>query len=147
MVRDRETGREKELLPAGRLAIDTWALSRDGRKLALLVSHLDKKSMTINVMPSAGGEPREIITLPDIGAQVLEWEPDGRSLIFARARNSELWRVPAEGGKPEKLDVSGKNMRLLRLHPDGQRIAFDAGEPTAQVWEMENFLPTLQAGK
>ncbi|MBK5292279.1 MAG: PD40 domain-containing protein [Acidobacteriia bacterium] len=147
IVRDRETGREEELLPAGRLFINYWTLSRDGSQLALLVSQLESKSTAIYVMPARGGEPRQIIALPDISGQVLDWEPDGRGLVFARARNSELWRISTEGGKPEKLDLTMFNMRLLRLHPDGQRIVFNAGEPKSEVWAMENFLPTLTAIK
>ncbi len=34
-----------------------------------------------------------------------------------------------------------ENLSGLRLHPDGQRIAFVGGAYSAEVWAMENFLP------
>jgi hypothetical protein len=32
-------------------------------------------------------------------------------------------------------------LQFLRVHPDGQRIAFDAGGYSSEVWLLENFLP------
>jgi Tol biopolymer transport system component len=151
VARDRETGREKQLLPRGRFMIKFLAPSWDGSKLAIVVQQSKKKSMSVYVMPSAGGEPLDILTLPEnVSGMVLDWEPGGRNLIFAGANSTELWRVPAEGGKPEKLDIGMKNIgiRMLRLHPDGRQIAFSSyGAGKSEVWAMENFLPTLKASR
>ncbi len=144
VVRDLKTGRERELVPAGRLRINDWAFSRDGKRVAFLSANLEKQSMSILVMSTDGGEPREVITLPDITGRLLEWERDGRGLLYGRGRNSELWRVSAEGGKPEKLDIKMIKMGGIRVHPDGERIAFSSGESGAEVWEMQNFLPQGQ---
>lgn len=84
VVLDRETGAERELLAAGRLAINCWALSRDGGRLALLTSNYENKSMAIYVMTASGDEPRMVLELKDFGPQVLEWEPDGNGVMFAR---------------------------------------------------------------
>ena len=145
VARNLETGSEQELIPRGKTG--NWALSRDGQQIGVLLVSPEKKTHSIAVVPASGGALREILTLPDIGGQLIEWENDGRGLIFARAGRSELWRVPVEGGKPEKLDVSGKNMRRLRIHPDGQRFAFPSGEVKAEVWVMENLLPTVTGSK
>jgi len=149
IARDRETGREREIVP-GPMATNYMALSRDGSKLALLVEHLEKRAMGIYVVPTAGGEVREILTLPEgISGMVLEWEPSGRNVIFARAKNTELWRVSAEGGQLEKLNLGMKNaavMRTFRFHPDGRQIAFTSGQAgKSEVWTLENFLPTLRS--
>ena len=37
-----------------------------------------------------------------------------------------------------------KGLRDLRVHPDGQRIVFDAGQIQHETWVLENFLPTLK---
>ncbi len=58
----------------------------------------------------------------------------------------ELWRVPAAGGPPEKLDLSMEQMRKIRFHPDGRRIAFEAGSSGAEIWVMEHFLPGYRSG-
>jgi hypothetical protein len=40
-----------------------------------------------------------------------------------------------------------KGLRDLRVHPDGQRIVFGAGEIQDETWVLENFLPTLKEGE
>ncbi len=77
--------------------------------------------------------------------------PDGRHLLFSKGPrgNMELWRIPVDGGEPEKLGLAMARLGLfgLSVHPDGQRIAFSAGAagpPTSEVWVMENFLPKLE---
>jgi dipeptidyl aminopeptidase/acylaminoacyl peptidase len=109
---------------------------------------------TLNVVSSSGGKPRELVraekgeSLP--GYPVLAWTPDGSQVLFTKSgtgpkdQKYEVWRVPAEGGVPQKTDlaVAGAGLRDMRVHPDGQRIAYTAGEPMkSEVWVMENFLP------
>jgi Tol biopolymer transport system component len=71
----------------------------------------------------------------------------------------QLWRVPAEGGEPQKLDVNMQRQRQLYstgghgphlpgVHPDGRRIVFEMGnrrDREPEVWVMENLLPGLKA--
>ncbi len=73
--------------------------------------------------------------------------PDGRHLLFSKGRrqNMELWRIPVDGGEPEKLGLAmvGLGLSGLSVHPDGKRIAFSAGGgagPTVELWVIENFL-------
>jgi hypothetical protein len=68
--------------------------------------------------------------------------------------SSELWRVPAEGGEPQKLMKieslfrKGVMMNPLSLHPDGKRIAFHRGEPRQRdLWVIDNLLTTFAADK
>jgi hypothetical protein len=81
---------------------------------------------------------------------------DGRYII-ARARSedpsfrlrnpeSEIWRVPAQGGTPLKLDLSVPKMDSFALHPDNRRFAFGVNEESkSELWVLENFLPGLKA--
>ena len=50
-----------------------------------------------------------------------------------------LWVVSAQGGDPRKLDITLPLLRDLRVSPDGQRIAFTAGEDQQEVWEIANL--------
>ena len=84
----------------------------------------------------------------------LAWTPDGREVLFGRGRSTsleeqtiELWRISAEDGEPEKLELAAEDPHSLRFHPDGRRIVFAAGLDKAEVWVLENFLPELQAAK
>lgn len=96
-------------------------------------------------MPADGGEPREIISGTGAWARVLEWTPDSKKIVFSRNNGSvaDLWQIPAGGGEPVKIAQGMALLRNLRIHPDGQRVAFNAGRSKAEIWVMENFLPAL----
>jgi hypothetical protein len=73
----------------------------------------------------------------------LEWMRDGRYIIARAldAASSEIWRVPAQGGTPLKLDLSVPKMAYFTLHPDNRRFAFSVyDENKSELWVMENFL-------
>jgi hypothetical protein len=56
------------------------------------------------------------------------------------ARGGELWRAPSQGGgAAKKMDLSAENLREIRVHPGGGKIAFTAGEIAGEVWVMENL--------
>ena len=83
----------------------------------------------------------------------IEWMPDGKYLVFSRGSISraevpyvtpELWRIPVDRGAPQKIGVATTNRASLSVHPNGQQIAFTAGEENPEVWVMEDFLPPLQ---
>ncbi len=150
MMRDLETGRDKVLYRGRNTNV---ALSPDGRQLAFTTRHPATQSVVLMVMPAAGGEPRELLstqppeTIP-LGRGIA-WMPDGRHLLFLKVREvsgvgrttTELWRVPAEGGQPRKLELAMQGLRALRFHPDGKRVVFTAGKGEAEIWVLENFLP------
>jgi hypothetical protein len=37
-----------------------------------------------------------------------------------------------------------EGLRCLRVHPDGQRIAFGAGQIQHEAWVLEHFLPPAE---
>jgi Tol biopolymer transport system component len=145
-VMDLETGVE-ELLYAGDIGLRP-ALSADGRYLAFGADEND--SRRVLVMPATGGEPQELYRHESytVIAGSMAWSRDRSSVLFPMktAGKYQLWRIPVVGGPPEKLDVAMSTLRNLRVHPDGRRIAFDSGSGGAEVWVMENFLPTKVAG-
>ena len=75
---------------------------------------------------------------------------DGRYInaqAFGTAR-SEIWRVPAQGGTPLKLDLSVPRMEPVSftLHPDNRRFAFSVNEESkSELWVLENLLPAAKA--
>ncbi|MBI3680365.1 MAG: PD40 domain-containing protein [Acidobacteria bacterium] len=134
LVRDLETGREKQVLPS----VYRFDLSRDGKWLAF--SSFDEQFEFLGIKPAGGGEVRELYREPRSGRiYSVAWTPDGRYLLFSK--KGQLWRIPAAGGEPEKLPLTMTALRELRPHPDGKRIVFTAGAAKAEVWAMENFLP------
>ena len=149
MMRDFETGREKELVRVGRWK---FSISPDGRWLAF--SGPENPGPVLKLMPVAGGETRELCRLndpPQTYPHDLVWTPDGSQLLFTRRRRdpdpqllTELWRVSAEGGKPDQVNLAPMEfLHDVRVHPDGRRIVFRTRNKAqkGEVWAMENFLP------
>ncbi len=143
MAHDLGTGKEKELLQGD--IRPGLTISPDGRQLAFAGDR------SLQVMPTAGGEPRvlyrvqdtEISDLP-VACSFLAWTIDGRYVLFVicswdQPWLTELWRVPAEGGEPQKL-LEMDGLDDISPHPDGRRIAFTSGWKAMEVWAMENFL-------
>ncbi|MCX5643845.1 MAG: tetratricopeptide repeat protein [Phycisphaerae bacterium] len=138
--RNLDTGEESEVVQITGLLYD---LSPDGREVVFQVDGA-VKTVSLN-----GGEPRELFRgLAQYYG--LRWTRDGRYVI-ARAyggASSEIWRVPAEGGTPLKLDLSVPKMESFTLHPDNRRFAFSVNEGSkSELWVLENFLPKYTAGE
>jgi Tol biopolymer transport system component len=152
-VRDLESGRETELVRAESPSfIRQFALSPDGRQVAFTWDVGGQKKGCLKVIPATGGEPRELFCTDESSVfhQTVRWTPDGRHIVFGLAKPSgdlahhltvELWRIAAEGGQPQKLGLGMDFLQFLAVHPDGRRVAFTVGQPAAEVWVMENFLP------
>jgi hypothetical protein len=91
-----------------------------------------------------GGEPRELFRGLAQLYYGLRWTRDGRYIIV-RAGGT-IWRVPAQGGTPLKLDLP--KLAFFTLHPDNSRFAFSVNEESkSELWVMENFLPPLKVAK
>ena len=130
--RNLETGEESEVVKNRGLSYD---LSPDGREVVFEVDGA-LKTMSLN-----GGEPRELFR-GSAGSHPhgLSWTRDGRYII-AQA-NGRIWRIPAQGGVPLKLDLSVRTISPFALHPDNSRFAFSVYEESkSELWVMENFLP------
>jgi Tol biopolymer transport system component len=140
MLRELATGRETEL---GRYYMRFPELSPDGKWIAFLGYSKTAKTYPLTVIPVTGGAGREVCSFPPTGPRGVAWTPDGRQLIVGiqSGRKTELWRVPAAGGTPEKIDINVDGMWQFRLHPDGRRIAFETWENNEEVWAIENLLP------
>jgi Tol biopolymer transport system component len=109
------------------------------------------------VMPAAGGEVRELARVdgeketPFWGSP--SWTADGRYVAFLKRANGkaepwQLWRVPFEGGEPQRIGlIAAHQLQAVRLHPDGRRVAINDVKVDLEVWVMENFLPPAKAVK
>jgi Tol biopolymer transport system component len=108
-------------------------------------------------MPASGGDVREIWSFGETkqGMPTIlhTWAPDGRYILFGAPDLSdlpswELWRVPVEGGKPEKMGLQRRwGIWHLTLRPDGRQLAFagrGGASTDSEVWVIENFLPKIK---
>jgi Tol biopolymer transport system component len=154
VVLDLNTGEERELYRFPENAVRVQLkLSPDGRRLAFL-NNVQNAVRLLRIIPALGGPAKEIWNFgkaePGAPSQNIAWTADGRYILFvqydrADFRGNELWRVPVEGGKPEKMGLQKKwAIFSITARPDGRQIAF-ASKQTAdtdtEVWVMDNFLP------
>ena len=144
LVRDLETGHEREIFRAD-AQVNGLALSPDGHQLAFFASRTGSTTAGVIKIISNTGEPvREIdLNNKQFPGFNIAWTHDGRYLVFGTNGEShkiELWRVPVEGGPLHKVGISLENLASLQMNPDGQRIAFSAGEFKSEVWVLEHFL-------
>jgi Tol biopolymer transport system component len=142
--RNLDTGEESEVVKAGKMYYD---LSPDGQQVVFQVDSA-VKTVSLN-----GGEPRELFRGLAQNYK-LGWTRDGRYIIAQAldgpldTASGEIWRVPAQGGTPLKLDLSVPKTEYFALHPDNRRFAFSVNEETkSELWALENFLPAGQPAK
>jgi len=86
----------------------------------------------------------------------LEWTPDDRSLLFATPRPFPdtgdddvcyYLQVPVKGGETRIVGELPAALRYgPRLNPDGNRIAFLAGDNRGEIWRLDG-LPGVQVAK
>jgi len=131
-----------------------FSISPDKKWLAIIDQPI--KSLTgkfervVKVIPAEGGEPRELCRYENSrNARVIpRWSANGRFIIFSRIQKGdklwELWRVPFDGGLPQKMGISMTGTSTISPHPDGRQIAFTSiglEKKAPEIWVMENFLP------
>jgi len=134
-------------------------LSPDGRYVFGTDFDPSTQSAGLVVVPVAGGQPRELfrITVPEgFMPGPFQWTPNSRAVLAIKNIGSrrELWLVPVAGGPHRKLDIdpdiwmagsSGGGDSGFSPSPDGRSIAFQTGRSAAEVWALENFLPSTSA--
>jgi Tol biopolymer transport system component len=148
---DLDTGKDTELATmTGPAGIPFVAASPDGKWLAFTSREEGEQKIRLKIVPSAGGEVRELFQSMDKEFILdLNWTPDSRFLWFRRVAPSndpkvspkwESWKVSPDGADLQKLElaVSGGGMRF---HPDGRQIAYYTGRGRRDLWVMENYLP------
>jgi Tol biopolymer transport system component len=146
---DVDTGAVQELYrDSGGRTVSSVAITRDGRELAISVD--DARTRTLLVLPATGGGARSLMTAdaPD-GFVLQDYTPDGKNILVSRYTSTRppaveewaLWRIPIDGGAPRSMNLSGHDLRGVKVSPDGARIAYRTGEPAWDYWLMRNVLP------
>jgi Tol biopolymer transport system component len=165
ILRSLETKQERKIAGfTGKNRFFTLLLmSPDGRSLSTLVLDENQKTKVLAVIPSEGGELRELLELKGkegfAGPRGFAWGPDSRKILFVKfikmieneqpnqGRN-ELWLLAADTGERRKLGdlLNGPGVEIS-LHPDGRRLVFSTAVYKSEVWVMENFLPAERESK
>ena len=137
--------------PASRLTahpgLELFAkFSPDGEQIAFTGQYDGDEQ--VYVIPSSGGEPRQLTyypargPLPDrwgVDNQVYGWTPDGKSVLFRSMRegwtmsDTRLYTVPADGGLPKALPmpVSGGGT----FSPDATKVLYSPLTRDFRTWK------------
>lgn len=120
--------------------------SPDGKWIAFTGQY--DGNFNVYVIPSEGGEPRQLTFLPDVGDvpermgpnnEVITWFPDSRRILFLSRRNTfntwfgRLFSVSIEGGLPEQLPIDKGG--LTSFSPDGTKIAYNRIFRNFRTWK------------
>jgi TolB protein len=117
------------------------AFSPDGRKLVLTLGGVDG-NLDINVLDLATRKATRLTTNRAIDTEGT-WAPDGQSIYFTSDRSGgpQVYRMPVEGGTPERITFEGSYNARPRLSPDGSKLALvhvDRGNYRIAVLDLES---------
>lgn len=146
LARDIATGRETLV---GRLEDvglpRRMGISPDGSMLAAPVGGLAAADARLFVLPTAGGDPREIYQGEALRAMnFLAFTPDNRYVVGASFwEPAGVWRIPVDGSSEPLKILEGEAPRSFRLSSDGRRIAYwewQNPEGSTELWVIEGLV-------
>ncbi len=147
VMHDLETGKDKILYNHTDFNQGTLGLSPDGRTILFGLRIQGEEKSRLVTIPAEGGNEIEVCTTQETDnfARAL-WSPDGKYIYFTeRFEGTNLWRIPAEGGTPQKVWHSDNfRVPVFNIHPNGDQIAFSIHEGTTEVKVIENLVSELE---
>ena len=138
VAHDIESGEDRHIADLTEQNLGPLALSPDGSHLVALFPGAAERESIVGVVPVTGGPVTELDVLrPGAIVQRLGWTPDGESIHYRTW--VEGWIVPVDGAPRRPLDLGDHVRPIVKIHPDGRRVAFRAGESRGEVWVMEGL--------
>jgi Tol biopolymer transport system component len=164
-VPNRTQGSGLVVSPAS--SLQNFEVSPDGRSLAVQTQiDATTKYRSLFVVSIADGSSVELLRLTSqesVGQlHAFAWMPDSRAILFRKriAGQPELWAIDVATAKLRRFDVDATDWKAamlgpgtdsldggFSLSPNGKHIAFLMGKSGAEVWALENFLPSPTANK
>lgn len=109
--------------------------SPDGKWIAFTGNY--NGSNSVFIMPSQGGEPKQLTYYPDYSTMVIGWTPDSQKVLFVSNRKSSTWcynkifEIDIKGGLPCSLNIDKGS--FASYSPDGTKIVFN-NHPEYHWW-------------
>jgi Tol biopolymer transport system component len=149
---DVVTGSTREWAEPGLTRVGFHAVAPRSSAVAYTAIGKDATGNWVALKVASGdGAPRELLRARGERIVVHGWTADGLSVLVARwvelapdapppTRMATLWRVPVSGAAPVSTGLTMDAIRDVSVHPDGRRIAFNAGFKRSEHWVLENLL-------
>ncbi|HWR53809.1 MAG TPA: protein kinase [Bryobacteraceae bacterium] len=136
---DVQTGSRTRITypPARTIGDSNPAFSPDGRTISFIRAPSSGVS-DVWVMPLDGGAAQRV-TFNNRDTLTQVWSPDGRFIVFSSNRTGayNLWRVPAAGGTPERLNGIGLGASDPWYSQDGKTLAFTQFFLDTNIWRVD----------
>ncbi len=144
------TGEETVLIKDSWKELYNISCSPDGKWLSFMGRD---KNRTLKVIPTSGGEIREIYSWNQGDNRSIQhcWSADGKSIFLQKLQEPtkdliwNLWQITVENGEAKNLGLEMTPLWQISAHPDGKHIALSnqgSSYKMPEVWMMENFLPS-----
>lgn len=141
MLRQIETGSEKEIIPLAQNHIGLLQFSPDANYLYYTKQAKGELGFILFRVPTLGGEPKQIAFDVDSG---VSFRPDGKSLIFHRhvinPAMDKIIEINAEGGEEKEIYTTEKTIVNPQLSPDGKTIVVMSADRNVQLGKPSTFL-------
>jgi len=116
------------------------SFSPDGRQLAVTLGGVDG-NLDIYILDINTRQARQLTTHRAIDTEA-SWSPDGKTIYFTSDRSGgpQIYRVPVDGGTPERVTFEGSYNARPRLSPDGSKLAMvhlDRGNYRIAVMDLQ----------
>ena len=120
------------------------AFSPDGRSVAFLRMSGPGLDDDIYVVPVTGGQGKRLTFDNRQVGEGLAWTPDSRDIVFSswRAGASTLWRIPATGGSPQRIEGVGASAAGPAIALNRQRLVYTSGS-ARQSFERVNLIDSI----
>jgi Tol biopolymer transport system component len=138
---DLESGEDKVLYEHSHFNRNLLRRSPDGKNLLFAIYNPEEKRGHLFTMPAEGGKEIELCTTQeDVALAGGSWSPNGKYIYFTEiTEGTNLWRVPVQGGTPQKVWHSENRAEFYSIHPDGGQIAYAIRERTTEIRAIENL--------
>ncbi len=144
---DLETGKDKILCRHDDFTPHVLFLSPDGKNLLFGLKYPGDEKSSLVTMPAEGGKEKVLCTAQDANRIYSAfWSPDGKYVYFTEILEgikTNLWRIPATGGIPEKTWSSDNRVDLFDFAPDGKQVAFSLRERVSELRVIDNLAEEL----
>jgi tricorn protease len=110
--------------------------SPDGSRIAYTANY--DGNLDVYVVPTLGGLPTRV-TYHGMSDRVIDWYPDGATVLFAsamrsgRQRYSQFYRVAPTGGLPAQLPIPFGEFAAVSA--DGKRVAYTPQTQAFRTWK------------
>ncbi len=114
-----------------------WTLSNDGKYMSVGIWRDPYR--VLQVIPVAGGEPRDLLSTTNDTTCGGSWLPDNRGLLCLVGK--ELLILSLDGQPARRVPLT-QNWAEFHSTPDGQQVAFIVSHAKSELWVLENAVPS-----